>query len=114
MTAITTAGRWFNKAAMPLVKKFGRWPASSGGFGMGVVVYRGRRSGRWFSLVVGFRRTGGGAVVKVELPDQKRWWRNFQGQRQPATLEVAGEQYPGQALASRDEHGDVRVHIDFD
>lgn len=114
MTALATAGHWFNKVAKPLVTKFARWPAATGRFGMGVVSYPGRRSGRWFTLVVGFVRTDSGVEIKVELPDQKRWWRNFRDQRRPAVLEVAGEQHHGHALATRDEQGRVRVHLDFD
>ena len=114
MSVVTTAGRWFNKAAMPLVRRFSRWPAASGRFGFAVVAYPGRRSGRWFSLVVGFKRTDRGVVIKVELPDQKRWWRNFTDHPRPALLEVAGTQHPGQARTTRDDQGRVHVHLDLD
>lgn len=114
MTAVTVAGRWFNKGATPLVKTFSRWPTATGRFGMGIVSYPGRRSGRWFSLVVGFKRTDHGVVIKVEIPDKKRWWRNFTDQRRPAVIEVAGTRHPGQALATRDEQGRVHVHLDLD
>ncbi|MBA8827643.1 hypothetical protein FHX42_005061 [Saccharopolyspora lacisalsi] len=114
MTTVTTAGRWVNKIAMPLVRKFSRWPSTTGRLGMAVLSYRGHRSGRHFSLVVGFHRTSDGIVIKVQLPDRKRWWRNFRHQRRAATLEVAGEQRTGDALATRDDQGHVHVHIDFD
>lgn len=114
MTAVTTAGRWFNKAAMPLVKKFSHWPSDTGRFGMAVVSYQGHRSGRHFSLVVGFHRTDSGVIIKVAMPSQKRWWRNFHNQRRPAVIEVAGKQHAGQALATRDGQGHVHVHVHLD
>lgn len=114
MTAVATAGRYVNKVATPLVKKFSRWPATTGRFGMAVVSYQGSRSGKHFSLVVGFYRSDDGITIKVEMPDQKRWWRNFQHQRRPLVVEVAGEQYAGHALAVRDDGGRVQVHVDFD
>lgn len=114
MTTVTTAGRCANRVAMPLVKKFSRWPSVTGRFGMAVVSYQGHRSGRHFSLVVVFHRTDNGIVIKVEIPDQKRWWRNFQYQRRPAMIEIAGKHHAGHALATRDDHGHVHVHIDLD
>lgn len=114
MSAVTVAGRWLNKLVAPCVRRFSRWPSEVGGTGMVNVSYQGRRSGREVALVVAVRRTESGATIDVMLPDQKRWWRNFLGQRSPITLEAAGERRTGQALAVRDEDGKVQVHVDFD
>ncbi|WP_243793540.1 hypothetical protein [Saccharopolyspora gloriosae] len=112
MGVVSVAGRWVNKAVAPLVARFGKWP-DAGGTSMAIVTYQGRRSGRKFSLVVAIRRTESGATIKVELPDQKRWWRNFQ-ESGPIALEVGGERRTGQARAVRDEGGKVHVHVDLD
>lgn len=112
MTIIATAGRCLNKAVAPVVKKLARWPSAPGRLGMAVVHYQGHRSGRDFSLVVGFRRTDRGLVIKVEMPEQKRWWRNFT-ERHPMVIEVAGERRTGSALATREARGQVQVLVDL-
>lgn len=112
MTIVATTGRCVNKAVTPVVKKFGRLPSASGRRGLAVVHYQGHRSGRHFSLVAAFRRTDRGLAITVELPEQKRWWRNFT-ERRPLVIEVAGEQRTGYALASRDGRGPVHVLVDL-
>lgn len=112
MTIVATTGRCVNKAAIPVVKKFSRWPSAPGRFGWAVVYYQGHRSGRHFSLVVAFRRTDRGLVIKVEMPEQKRWWRNF-ARRRPMIIETAGEQRSGDGLATRDARGRVHVLVDL-
>lgn len=113
MPTVATAGRCTNKVALPLVRKFSRWPSVTGRFGMAVVSYQGGQSGRHFSLVVGFYRSDNGITIRVEMADRKRWWRNFQGHSHPVMLEIAGKQHTGNGRATRNEQGQVHVHVDL-
>lgn len=114
MTAVSVLGRRVNTVVMPLVRRFSRWPDEPGKSAIAVLSYRGRKSGKGFSLVMVMRRTEDGAVVTVELPDQKRWWRNFIGTPAPATITAGGTERTGQARAEHCDDGRVRVHITFD
>lgn len=114
MRLVSTGGWYVNKVVMPLVKKFSRWPQTVGGSGVAVVTYQGRRSGKTVSLVVGFSRTSAGVAILVELPDHKRWWRNFQQEEQPITVEVGGKRHRGHASADRTDNGKVLVDVTFD
>ena len=64
--------------------------------------YPGRRSGRTFSIPVGYRRSGDVVTIAVELPDRKNWWRNFTGEGGPLTLGFADGDRTGHAVARRD------------
>ncbi|GAA1832704.1 hypothetical protein GCM10009836_08540 [Pseudonocardia ailaonensis] len=67
-----------------------------------IVSYEGRRSGRTFSTPVAFRRRGEDVEIRVEMPDKKRWWRNFTGDGGPLRLELDGAERSGHAVARRD------------
>ncbi len=54
---------------------FARW--------MTVPTYTGQRSGRTFSIPVGYTRNGDELTIRVGVPGQKNWWRNFLGQDGP-------------------------------
>jgi hypothetical protein len=64
--------------------------------------YTGRRSGRTFSIPIGYRRSGDVVTIAVELPDRKNWWRNFTGEGGPLTLGFADGAHTGHAVARRD------------
>lgn len=112
MSIVSAGGRWINKVVAPLVRRFSKWP-EAGRTSMAVVSYAGRRSGREFALVVAIRRTASGATIAVELPDQKRWWRNFR-QPGPLTIDIGGDRRTGRAHAVRDDGGKVQVHVELD
>ncbi|MET0237081.1 MAG: nitroreductase/quinone reductase family protein [Kibdelosporangium sp.] len=76
-----------------------------------IVTYTGRRSGRTFSTPVGFRRTGDVVTIGVQLPEAKKWWRNFLDDGGPITLELDGADRAGHAVARRDEKGRVTVTV---
>ncbi|GAA1736768.1 hypothetical protein GCM10009809_34970 [Isoptericola hypogeus] len=76
-----------------------------------IVSYTGRRSGRRFSIPVGYRRSGDVVVIPVGLSDAKSWWRNFLGDGGPATVELDGAVRPGHAVARRDDRGRVTVTL---
>ncbi|MCA1193672.1 hypothetical protein [Saccharopolyspora sp. 6V] len=112
MGVVSVAGRWVNKVVAPVVLRCGKWP-ENGRTSMAVVSYSGRKSGREFTLVVAIRRTESGATIAVELPDQKRWWRNFL-QPGPLTIDIGGDRRTGRARAVRDDGGKVRIHVELD
>lgn len=78
------------------------------------VTYTGRRSGRTFSMPVGYRRAGDVVRIGVRLPDAKSWWRNFTGDGGPLTLELDETTRTGHAVARRDEKGRVTVTVRLD
>ena len=76
-----------------------------------VVTYTGRRSGRTFTIPVGFRQTGDVVTIGVALPEAKKWWRNFLGEGGPISLQLDGADRTGHATARRDEKGRVTVTV---
>ncbi|MFE7407594.1 nitroreductase/quinone reductase family protein [Isoptericola sp. NPDC057559] len=79
-----------------------------------ILTYTGRRSGRVFSIPVGYRRRGEVVTIGAMLPDAKLWWRNFLGAGAAATVEVDGVARPGHAVAVRDDAGRVTVTVRLD
>jgi hypothetical protein len=78
-----------------------------------VVTYTGRRSGRTFTIPVGYKRDGDVVTIGVRFPDAKNWWRNFLGAGGPMTIELDGTNRTGHAVAERDRRGRVAVTVDL-
>jgi hypothetical protein len=78
-----------------------------------VVTYTGRRSGRTFTIPVGYERRGEIVTIGVRFPDAKTWWRNFLGTGGPITIELDGIGRTGHAVAERDERGRVTVMVEL-
>ncbi|GAA4662342.1 MULTISPECIES: nitroreductase/quinone reductase family protein [Amycolatopsis] len=76
-----------------------------------VITYTGRRSGGTFSTPVAYRRTGDVVTISVQLPERKKWWRNFTGEGGPISLELDGIQRTGHATARADEKNRVTVTV---
>ncbi|WP_424807343.1 hypothetical protein [Rhodococcus sp. 27YEA15] len=81
------------------------------GKSMVVITYRGRKSGKQFSLPVSFTRTGDELAIRVALPDKKNWWRNFLGEGGPVTVTLDGAEHPGHAVSTRTDSGKVTVKV---
>ena len=66
-----------------------------------LISYRGRRSGRRFTVPVMYAEGGEGLIVLVGHPERKSWWRNL---RDGAAVEVRlrGRRLLGQAAVSAD------------
>jgi hypothetical protein len=79
-----------------------------------VVTYTGRRSGRTFSIPVAYRRTGDTVEIGVRLAGKKNWWRNFTGEGGPISVELAGLDRTGHAVARRDAKNGVTVTVRLD
>ena len=81
------------------------------GRGIALLTYTGRRSGRTFTIPVGYRRTADGILIMVAMPDSKTWWRNFLGDGGPLSVRLDGADREGHAVARRDERGRVTVEV---
>lgn len=79
-----------------------------------VVTYTGRRSGKTFSMPVGYKRAGNIVTIGVRLPDAKTWWRNFTGAGGPISLVLEGADRTGHAVSNRDAKGRVAVTVELD
>jgi hypothetical protein len=73
-----------------------------------ILTYTGRRSGRTFSIPVGYSRRGDTVTIIVQLPEAKTWWRNFTGEGAPLTLDLDGHPRPGHAIAYPQPHPQSR------
>lgn len=81
------------------------------GRGIAMLTYTGRKSGRIFTIPIGYRRTADGILITVAMPDSKTWWRNFLGDGGPLSVRLDGVDRPGHAVARRDERGRVTVKV---
>ena len=79
-----------------------------------IVTYTGRRSGRTFSIPVGYRRTGDTVVIGVRMPSKKNWWRNFTGDGGPLSVELDGADRAGHAIARQGPMTGVKVSVRLD
>jgi F420H(2)-dependent quinone reductase len=94
-------------AALANSRRFGRLIDRN----IAMLTYTGRRSGRTFSIPVGYRRSGGDIVISVNMPEAKTWWRNFLDAGGPLTLRLDGAERAGHAVANRDNKGRVTVTV---
>jgi hypothetical protein len=76
-----------------------------------VVTYTGRRSGATFSTPVAFRQAGDTVTISVEVPQRKKWWRNFTGEGGPLSLELNGVERVGHAVAVENGKGRVIITV---
>jgi hypothetical protein len=65
--------------------------------GLTLITVTGRRSGRRYTIPVGYHRQGDAVVVLVGDAPQKTWWRNYR-QPGPATLCLRGATVRGTAV----------------
>jgi hypothetical protein len=78
------------------------------------ISYVGRKSGRTFSLPIGYQRSGDIITIGASMPDKKAWWRNFLGEGAPMTIQLDGTERSGHATAARDDRGRVTVTLKLD
>ena len=99
-----------NTVLRPLVAspRWGRLVSGS----LAVITYTGQRSGRTFTLPVGYKRDGDDLTIRVELPDHKSWWRNFTGEGAPLSVKLDGVDRAGHGNAQRTgKRVTVSVHL---
>ncbi|OZC56155.1 hypothetical protein CH289_05375 [Rhodococcus sp. RS1C4] len=77
------------------------------------VTYTGRRSGKQFSVLVGYRRRGDEVIIGVAMPDKKNWWRNFYPDGGPISIDLDGITRTGHAVTRKDGSSvSVKVTLD--
>src|SRR3954451_10903984 len=104
----------FNRTLNPVVLAVLRSPAHRLLSGrLALITVTGRRSGRSFTIPVGYSRTGDVVTIGVGWPERKRWWRNLrEGASVPLVL--AGERRAGIARARGDERSGVTVEVQLE
>jgi deazaflavin-dependent oxidoreductase (nitroreductase family) len=97
-----------SKRANPVVTAILRsrlhWPLSSG---LLLLTVTGRRSGRRYTIPVGYHESDGAIVVLVGEPSTKNWWRNYHS---PGTVELhhRGRTMTGSAAVVSREFAEYR------
>jgi hypothetical protein len=72
-----------------------------------------RRSGREFTIPVGYERHGDRLVVTLQWPEHKRWWRNLEGGA-PVAVMLRGVRRMGTGRVTCDGRGVPGVVIELD
>ena len=103
-----------NHAINPLVRLLIRsplhWLASRR---LALITYTGRRSGRRYTIPVGYQMADLQLTITVGSPDHKVWWRSLTGTGAPVELIVRGRRRTGHAVAMRTgDQALVRVALD--
>src|SRR5678815_4928101 len=66
-------------------------------WGLMLVTVTGRRSGRVYTIPVGYQQEGDALVVLVSKPSRKQWWRNYR-ERRPIGVVLRGRAATGHAV----------------
>jgi hypothetical protein len=75
--------------------------------------HTGRRSGRRYTIPVGYQMADLQVTITVSSPDHKVWWRSLTGKGAPVELSVRGRRRTGHAVATRTgDQALVRVALD--
>jgi hypothetical protein len=78
-----------------------------------LITYTGRRSGRRYTIPVGYRIASLQVTITVGSPDRKVWWRSLTGPGAPVELHIGGRRRTGHAVATRArDHAFVHVALD--
>jgi hypothetical protein len=103
-----------NRAVNPCVRALLRSPAHGlVSSHLALLTVTGRKSGRTYTIPVGYERHGDVVSIHIDWPERKRWWRNL---REPAPVELrlAGERLTGTGVARGDERSGVSVEVRLD
>jgi deazaflavin-dependent oxidoreductase (nitroreductase family) len=65
--------------------------------GLMLLTVRGRRSGRRYTIPVGYQRDGALLIVLVSEARKKQWWRNYR-EAQPAEIRLRGRAHTAVAV----------------
>lgn len=106
--------RIFNRTVNPLVRATLRSPLHPMlGGRLCLITVTGRRSGREFTIPVGYRREGDAVTIRVGWPDRKTWWHNLGPDPRPVRLRIGGVERGGEATLKREQGGGIAVEVDL-
>jgi deazaflavin-dependent oxidoreductase (nitroreductase family) len=77
---------------------------------LALITVTGRRSGRRYTVPVGYRQDGDRVLIRVGWPERKHWWRNLKDAGQ-VEMCIRGARRTGQASARGDERTGVTVEV---
>ena len=101
-----------NRAANPAVRLLLRSPLHPLVSGqLALITVTGRRSGRSYTIPVGYGLRDDIVNIPVGWPARKRWWRNLRGDGAPVRVRLRGREYAGFGIARGDEREGVRVVV---
>jgi deazaflavin-dependent oxidoreductase (nitroreductase family) len=101
---------WFMKTFVnPVVRLILRSPLH-GIFSASVLllIYRGRKSGREYSLPVEYAQEGDVVTILPGMPEKKTWWRNLRGGA-PVELVLRGGRVSGYAVVLHSEQDEAAL-----
>jgi hypothetical protein len=103
-----------NRAINPLVRLLIRSPLHRlASRRLALINYTGRRSGRRYTIPVGYQNGRSSGDDHRRSPDHKVWWRSLTGTGAPVELIVRGRRRTGHAVATRTgDQALVRVALD--
>jgi hypothetical protein len=103
-----------NRAINPLVRLLIRSPLHPlASRWLALITYTGRRSGRRYTIPVGYQMADLQVTITVGSPDHKLWWRSLTDTGAPVELIVRGRRRTGHAVATRTgDQALVRVALD--
>ena len=105
----------FNRVGNPAVRLLLRSPLHRlASAQLALITVTGRRSGRTFTIPVGYSQEGGSVRIPVGWPERKLWWRNLRGEGAPVRLRIRGREVAGHAVARGDEREGVVVEVSLD
>ena len=79
-----------------------------------IITYTGHKSGKLYSMPVGYRRRGNTIVLQSKHGSEtKTWWRNFLNDGRAITLWLDGAERVGHAIAVPDDQGNVIITVTF-
>ena len=80
-------------------------------WGLLLVTVTGRRSGRVYTIPVGYQRDGEALVVLVSKPSRKQWWRNYRDAR-PIGVLLRGRPAQGRAIVVAPDSPEFRAQLE--
>lgn len=97
--------RRFNPVVSAVLRSPFHWALS---FGLMLITVTGRRTGRVYTIPVGYQRDGDVITVLVSNAPTKQWWRNFH-EPAPAPMRIRGRDLEGIAEVVPPESAEFRL-----
>ena len=95
---------WMNHVMNPIMKMILRSPFRSLlGSSLLLITYRGRKSGKTYTLPVQYAQAGEKIYILPGSPERKTWWRNLRGGA-PVSIEMGGQKLDATAGLLTPEH----------